>query len=78
MLGTQDLSYHVPSNKVKGERAYLLKNVGGFFQANQLSALMGASGSGKTVGSNFARTCMPDIANEIRTWKSGATPQASE
>ncbi|KAG2450267.1 hypothetical protein HYH02_004778 [Chlamydomonas schloesseri] len=44
----KDLDYHVPSNTTKGERAYLLKKVSGFFEAHQMAALMGPSGSGKT------------------------------
>jgi len=44
----KDLSYHVPDMKNKKERAYLLKSVSGWFEPNQMAALMGPSGSGKT------------------------------
>jgi len=44
----KDLAYHVPSNSAKGERAYLLKGISGWFDKHQMSALMGPSGSGKT------------------------------
>ncbi len=56
----------MPSNAVKGERAYLLKNVSGFINPHQMTALMGPSGSGKTVGvaycchaSTQIQRCMP-------------------
>jgi len=42
------LTHTVPSNTEKGETAYLLKDVSGFFRAGQLVALLGPSGSGKT------------------------------
>ena len=45
---SQDLKYHVPSNKDKKERAYLLKDVTGYFEPGSMTALMGPSGSGKT------------------------------
>ncbi|PNH05918.1 ABC transporter G family member 18 [Tetrabaena socialis] len=44
----KDLSYHVPSNSQKGQRAYLLKNVSAYLEPGQMTALMGPSGSGKT------------------------------
>ncbi|GFR48683.1 hypothetical protein Agub_g10638 [Astrephomene gubernaculifera] len=44
----KDLSYHVPSNTQRGERAYLLRNVNAFLEPGQMTALMGPSGSGKT------------------------------
>lgn len=44
----KNLTYHVASNKNKRERAYLLKEVSGWFESMQMAALMGPSGSGKT------------------------------
>ncbi|GLI65656.1 hypothetical protein VaNZ11_009256 [Volvox africanus] len=44
----KDLDYSVPSHHKRGERAFLLKNVSGYFEAHQMAALMGPSGSGKT------------------------------
>ncbi|GFH30999.1 ABC transporter domain-containing protein, partial [Haematococcus lacustris] len=44
----QQLNYHVPSIANKKERAYLLKDVTGFINPHELTALMGPSGSGKT------------------------------
>ncbi|GLC33334.1 hypothetical protein PLESTB_000344800 [Pleodorina starrii] len=44
----KDLDYSVPSNTKKGERAFLLKKVAGYFEPHQMAALMGPSGSGKT------------------------------
>ncbi|KAL6759459.1 P-loop containing nucleoside triphosphate hydrolase protein [Haematococcus lacustris] len=44
----QQLSYHVPSIANKKERAHLLKDVTGFINPHELTALMGPSGSGKT------------------------------
>ncbi|EFJ44628.1 hypothetical protein VOLCADRAFT_95021 [Volvox carteri f. nagariensis] len=44
----KDLDYSVPSHHKKGERAFLLKKVAGYFEAHQMAALMGPSGSGKT------------------------------
>ncbi|PNH05921.1 ABC transporter G family member 18 [Tetrabaena socialis] len=44
----KDLSYHVPSNSQKGQRAYLLKDVSAYLEPGQMTALMGPSGSGKT------------------------------
>jgi len=38
----KDLSYHVPNMKNKKERAYLLKNVSGWFEPNQMAALVRA------------------------------------
>ncbi len=37
----KELNFHVPSNKVKGERAYLLKNVTAFLEPKQMTALVG-------------------------------------
>ncbi|GFH26288.1 ABC transporter domain-containing protein, partial [Haematococcus lacustris] len=44
----QQLNYHVPSIANKKDRAYLLKDVTGFINPHELTALMGPSGSGKT------------------------------
>lgn len=44
----KDLTYSVPSREKRGEKAFLLKNVSGFFEPMQMAALMGPSGSGKT------------------------------
>ncbi|KXZ50089.1 hypothetical protein GPECTOR_18g66 [Gonium pectorale] len=44
----KDLSYHVPSNTQRGQRAYLLNGVSAFLEPGQMTALMGPSGSGKT------------------------------
>ncbi|GLC39039.1 hypothetical protein PLESTB_001286600 [Pleodorina starrii] len=44
----KDLSYHVASNKQRGQRAYLLKGVSAYLEPGQMTALMGPSGSGKT------------------------------
>eukprot|EP00798_Chlamydomonas_sp_ICE-L_P008105 gene8105-1351_t len=35
----QDLDYHVPSNKNKGERAYLLKKVSAWLEPHEMAAL---------------------------------------
>ena len=36
----KDLSYHVPSNTAKGERAYLLKEISAFLEPGQMTALV--------------------------------------
>ncbi len=36
----QNLSYHVASNKQRGERAYLLKDVSAFLEPGQMTALV--------------------------------------
>lgn len=38
----KDLSYHVPSNKNRRERAYLLKDVNAFLEPGQMTALVRA------------------------------------
>jgi len=47
-LTFKNVRYEVPSNTEKGKTAALLKDVTGYFNPGELSALMGPSGSGKT------------------------------
>lgn len=39
-LRPQDVSFSVPSNTNKKEKAFLLSNVSGYFQSNQMAALV--------------------------------------
>jgi len=47
-LTFKNVRYEVPSNTEKGKTAALLKDVTGYFNPGELSALIGPSGSGKT------------------------------